>query len=200
MTPNIIQAALLSVRTAAAQPFNGVNYDRLALGVGVGVARWAVGQPQNLALSGVATGTLGTGSILAPTTRMVVPPNAALVQAALTGAGLKGVLSASLALVLSLGISQVFMAAGQYTGSSGAVGTGGDVSKVAVANAASLVGILNNTLRSSVGAGLSVGLLAAGVGNGIASLLLQGTGTGSVVGTPAFPALPGASPTFSTVV
>lgn len=200
LTPNIIQAALLASRTAASHPFNGVNFDRLALGIGSGVASWAVGQPQNLALTGTATGLLGTGTIPAPTTRLTVPPNSGILQAALVGAGVNGVLVPSLALVVSLGISQAFSTSGQYTGSSGTVGSGADVSLITVSNAASLVGILNGTLAAAVGTGPSSALLAAGLGNGIASLLLQGTGVGAVVGVPVFPTVPGASPTFSTVV
>jgi hypothetical protein len=200
LTPNIIQGSLLSARTASPHPFNGVNFDRLALGIGMGVASWAVGQPQNLALTGVATGLLGSGAILAPTSRLIVPPNPGLVQAALVGAGVAGVLAASLALVVSLGVSQAFTSAGQYTGPSATVGTGADVSKVTVSNPATLVGILNGTLLAAVGAGLSLTSLAAGLGNGIASLLLQGTGTGAVVGSPVIPTFPGAGPTFSTVV
>lgn len=200
LTPNSIQASLLSVRMGGAHPLNGVDFDALALGLGVGVAQWAVGQPQNLALTGLATGTLGTGVIAPPTTRLIIPPNPGVLQASLIGAGISGVLAPSLALVVSMGISQAFSTAGQYTGSGGAVGVGADVSYITVANAATLTGILNGTLSSAVGRGAIIGNLAAGFGNGIVSLLLQGTGTGAVIGTPVVPPVPGSSPTFSTVV
>lgn len=200
LSPNNIQASLLSVRTSAIHFLNGIDYDRLAQGIGLAVFQWAIGQPQNLALTGTATGTLGTGVISAPTTRLVVPPNPGLVKAALTGAGVSGIVSASLSLVVSSGISQAFTLYGQYLGPSGAVGVGASVAKVTVANAATLAGILNVTLLPIVGKGPVVTSLSLGLGTGIAGLLLQGTGVGAVIGTPTIPPLPGASPTLSTVV
>jgi hypothetical protein len=200
LSPNVIQASIVAVRTAAPHPFNGISFDNLAVGLGQGIFQWAVGQPQNLALTGTATGTLGVGVIAPFTTRLTVPPNPGLVQASLVGAGVSGILSSSLALVVSLGVSQAFLSYGQYTGSGGLVGVGADASSVSVANAATLTGILQGTLLSAVGAGAVVQMLAVGLGNGIAGLLMQGTGIGAVVGTPSIPPLPGASPTFSTVV
>ena len=200
LSPNVIQASIIAMRSGAPHPFNGVNFDRLAIGLGQGIFQWAVGQPQNLALTGTATGTLGVGVIAAPTTRLMVPPNPELLRVSLAGVGVSGILSSSLALVVSLGVSQAFSSYGQYTGPGGLVGVGSDVSSISVVNMAALVGILNVTLLSAVGAGAVTQMLAAGLGNGIAGLLMQGTGIGAVVGTPSTPPLPGASPTFSTVV
>jgi hypothetical protein len=62
------------------------------------------------------------------------------------------------------------------------VGAGSDSSKISIANAASLIGILNGVLSSVMGAGPAIGMLSTGLGNGIAALLLQGTGSGAITG------------------
>lgn len=200
LNPGLIQASFMTMRTSAIHSLLGIDYDRFAQGMGLAVFQWAVGQPQNLALLGTATGTLGTGIIAAPTTRLIVPPNPGLIKVALMGAGVNGATSSSLSLVVSSSISQVFSTYGQYMGSSGAVGVGASVAKVTVANAATLTGILRGTLLPIVGKGPVVNFLSIGLGNGIAGMLMTGTGFGAVTGTPSVPPLPGASPTFSTVV
>lgn len=200
LTPSNIQASLIAVRAGGTHALNGVNFDNLAIGLGSGIAQWAVGQPQNLALTGIASGTLGTGMIMAPTTKLTIPPNTGVIQSALVGAGVAGPLASSLAIVVSLGLSQAFMAYGQYSGPGGVVGVGADISQITVVNMASLVGILNITLASSVGLGSLTGNVASGLGIGIGNLLLQGTGIGSVIGTPIVPPVTGSGPTFSMVV
>jgi hypothetical protein len=166
LTVPTLYQALLASRFSGGFPFAGVPYDALALGIASGVVQWGIGQPTNLALTGWATGIAGAGTIPAVSSRLLIPSTASVVVAALSGAGMKGPLSLSLATAVAMGIAQGFTASGQYWGTVAGVGTG----------------ILESTLRSSLGSGLATSMMTQGLGNGIASLLLQGTGTASVVG------------------
>ena len=200
LSPPVIQGALLSARASAPFPFAGTNFDKLALGIGLAVSQWGLGQPQNLALLGAATGISGAGAIIPATSKLVVPPTVGLIQGALAGAGMVGQLAQSLAVVVAMGISQAFSVSGQYVGVSSSVGTGSDVSKVTVANAGTLIGILNANLSAVLGPGPALGNMAAGLGNGIPLLLLQGTGAAAVTGSPTIPPLPAGGVTNSVVV
>ena len=199
LTPSGITQALRSHRATGPFGFNGNAFERLVVGLGNGLGIWAVSQPQNLALFGAAVGTAGLGAVSAPTTRLVVPPTVPIVQGALVGAGLNGPLSVSLATTVAYGVSQVFTQQAQYLGVSGVVGVGQDVSKITVANPVTLTPILVSTLAGAFGAiGAFLSQLAVGLANGISGLLLQGTGTGTVVGSPS--TAPAAGPTNSVVV
>jgi len=198
LTPAIIQGSLLAARASGGVPLNGMSFDKMAMGIANGVIAWAVMQPQNLALTGVAVGTGGVGNVMAPTTKLIVPPNPSLMMGAFTGAGLIGPSGSSLATVVSIGISTAFTSAGQYQGLSPTVGVGSDTSKITVANAASLIGLLNANLNAMMGAGSLIGVLSIGLGNGITSLLLQGFGMGAVTGAPA--PYPASGVTLSGVV
>lgn len=194
LTPAVILGSLLAARASGGVPMNGVNFDKMAMGIANSVSTWAVMQPQNLALTGVAVGTGGVGNIMAPTTKLIVPPNPGLMMGAFAGAGLVGPSGSSLATVIAIGISTAFTSAGQYQGLSPMVGVGSDTSKITVANAASLIGLLNVNL----GAGPLAGVLSIGLGNGIAALLLQGFGMGAITGVPA--PYPASGATLSGVV
>ena len=200
LTPSILYSALIAARLSGALPFAGVSYDKLALGVAQAVSVWGVSQPANLGLSGLATGMSGVGAVAAPTSKVAVPPNAAPLQAALNGAGMLGVLPPSLATVIANGLSTAFTASAQYTGVAVGVGVGADVSKVTVANPATLVAALSTALSATLGPGQNIPRLALGLGNGIAGLLLLGTGAGAVVGTTTVPPVPASGPTTCVVI
>lgn len=185
LTPPLLASSLLASRTAGAFPFGGLAFDALAQGIASGVCAWAISQPQNLALVGASTGTAGAGIILPVTTRLTVPPNVPGVLAALTAAGLNGPLGLALATVVTAGIAGSFTAYGQYTGTSAGVGVGADISKVVVANPATLMATLAAAIGPMYGTGgPALGMLCAGLANGISALLLGGTGIGSVTGPP----------------
>ena len=184
LTIPTVFAALQAARSSGSFSMGGTDFDRLAMGIAQAVVTWGVGQPQNLSLSGTAVGSGGFGTIAPPTTRIIVPPNQGVVLGAMTGAGLSGPTGLSLAAVIANGISSAFTSSAQYSGVSSTVGVGSDTSRFSLSNAASLVGILNGTLTASAGAGLAIGMLSTGIGNGIASMLLQGTGFGAVTGVP----------------
>ena len=183
LTTEIFMASLQSVRLAGGFPFAGINFDRFAVGLALAMMQWAISQPQNLSLTGLALGVPGVGAVVAPGSKLFIPQNVPTMTAALAGAGMAGPLSPSLATVVTLGVTGAFNTAGQYLGPAAGVGSGADVSKVTVSNAGTLVPILMANLSASLGPGLALPQMCAGVGNGIAALLIQGTGTGVVAGS-----------------
>lgn len=199
LTPPLLTSLLLASRASGTFPFAGAAFDLLAQGIANGVCAWSIYQPQNLALTGVATGTAGSGFVLPPASRLIVPPNVPAVLGALTAAGMNGPLGLALATVVSNGIAGTFTGYGQYGGMVAGVGVGADVSKVTLANAATLTATLMGTLAAAVGGGgPALSMLCSGLANGIAALLLGGTGTGSVTGPPSN--APGAGTSTSVVV
>lgn len=194
LTSANVYAALSAARASGGFPFAGVSFNQMAWGIATGVTAWGLYQPQNLAMTGWAVGTSGTGVV---TGKVLVPPTVTLISAALLAAGMAGPLSPSLATVVTVGISQAFSTFGQYSGVASGVGTGSDVSKVAVSNAATLIAALQAAMAASMGAGPALPQMTTGLGNGIAALLLLGTGTGVVTGSSGSAASGG---TFSVVL
>ena len=195
-----IYAALAANRASGVFPFAGVNFDQMATGVAAGIVQWGVGQPQNLGLAGLATGAQGNGVILPPTSKLVVVPAVSVMSAALLGAGMAGPLSQSLATIIAFGVSAAFNTVGQYSGVSGSVAVGADVSKVVACNAATLIAILQMTLAGALGSGgPALPQMATGLGNGIAGLLWTAAGTGVITGVPSSTTVV-SGPTFSVVV
>lgn len=202
LTGPAIQAALEASRGAGPFPLLGLTYSQIALAVGTAMQGWALAQPQNLALTGSTLGPAGSGIILAPTTRLVVPPDPVTVQAGLAAVGIVGPTSTSVSTAIAVGLSTVFGTLGQYTGTA-TVGAGPDVSKIVVANPATLAALMVPIFAGMVGPGPVSAQLATGLSNGIAALLLLGTGVGVVTPGPGAPvpvppAIPGL--TFSVVV
>lgn len=183
LTSAAIYSSLTAARASGPLPFSGPNFDLLMNGVAQAVFAWAISQPANVQLIGASTGTAGAGTILAPTTRILVPPNIPLVVGSLAGVGVGGPNSASLAAVIAMGISSAFTTYAQYTGTVAGVGAGLDVSKVTIANAATLVPLLRGFIGGSMGGvGPVMGQVSVGLANAISGLLLGGTGTGTVTG------------------
>ena len=125
LTPPLLTSLLLASRASGTFPFAGAAFDLLAQGIANGVCAWGIYQPQNLALTGVATGTAGSGFVLPPASRLIVPPNVPAVLGALTAAGMNGPLGLALATVVSNGIAGTFTGYGQYGGMVAGVGVGG---------------------------------------------------------------------------
>lgn len=198
LTPQILYADLAATRAAGGFPFTGFSFDQMAWAVAFSVASWGVGQKFNLGLTGIATGTAGGGAVNPLVSRLVVPPNPGVVIGSLASAGMVGALGVSLGTVVGLAIPKTFSTVGQYSGVSLGVGVGADVSKITTANAATLIPILSANLASFLGPGPASPMMAVGLGNGIALLLLAGTGSGSVVGPPSIS--PGGGSTQSVVV
>jgi len=173
----------MGAKAAGQFSFLGAPFEKLAQGIAQAVVSWGVFSPANLALTGQAVGTVGGGVINAPTTSLIVPPNPGLMGNALAGARLGGQLAPSLAMVVSLGISDVFTSNARYQGAVAGVGVGQDVSRITTANAPSLQLVLYATLSGLwQSAGPMLPDLSRGLANGITGMLLAGTGTGTVTG------------------
>lgn len=190
LSPQAFYADLQATRAAAPFPMAGMQFDRLAMGISTAVASWAIGQPNNVALRGTASGSAGAGTI--PAGRFVVPPNPPLVTASLTAVGMTGPLSVALGTIVGQAIPRTFSTLGGYVGVSPGVAVGADATKVIVANGPSLIAILQGALASFSGPGSAMPQMASGLGTGIASCVKLGFGTGTVVGSP------GPSPAVTT--
>jgi hypothetical protein len=188
-----LTAPTLSQAIIAAGPdLKGVLFARVATFIGIGVATWAL-VPANLALQGVTTGAVGSGTVMGK--MYVVPAPLPVPAQALTV--LFGVQASSVARAVGLGIAAGFNASAAYQGASVGVGTGSDISKVSLANGPSLVLALSAAAASTGLVGVDIARLCAALGPGIATLLLTGTGTGVVAG-PVGPS-PGAGTSISRV-
>jgi hypothetical protein len=193
ITGTTITTALMASQTAGIFPMLGPSYKQIALAVGTAFQLWGVGQPQNLALFGGAAGPVGAGVILPATSKIIVPPDPTSVALGLTSAGVVGPTSSSLATAIAVGFSSAMNASAQYTGPS-TVGLGGDVSKIVIANAATLAPIMATTFLSLVGPGPVGQQLAAGLSIGITNLLLLGVGSGVVTPVPGTVLIPPSYP------
>jgi hypothetical protein len=178
LNPAVFYSAFQANRLSGPFPLLGLTFESFSLGLSQALSLWMVGQPQNLALQGVATGTAGSGTILAPTTRLVLAPNPALIQTSLSSAGVNGPVALSISSCVALGLSQAITSLGQYQGVSPTVGVGLDTSLVSVNNPLTLIPIL----QSLLGVGPSSALLSSGLSFGISSMLQTMTGLGSITG------------------
>ena len=201
LSPAIIYNSLVANRAAGGFAFNGQLFDKFALGIANAVSVWAVGQPDNVALRGKAAGFVGTGTIASPASKIIIPPHIPLMLGALAGAGVRGQLAPSLAVVMTLGISQAFVQSGQYGGIVLGVGVGADSSKIVLANVVTLVPLLSANLAGTLGGtGVTLPNMSWGLGLGICALLSQGVGVGAVVGVPVFPPATGTGTSTSVVL
>lgn len=199
MTRDGIYGALIGTRAVAAHVFGGRNYDLLAQAVATALFTWGVGNPANLALSGNATGTSGTGAIIPALSKVIVLPDVPTMRGALAGAQLRGPLGDSLATAMATGVAAAFAPA-QYSGQAPSVGAGLDVSKITTINTESLAPILGGTMRGFLGAGPMQESLTRGLTYGIAGMLAKGTGAGTVVGSPTVPPTASFGPTPRSMV
>lgn len=189
LAPPLYYTELSAFRAAGAFPFGGSSFDRLAWAIAGAMALWG----PTVQLQGISIGTAGAGVINTPTTKIVLPPNPPLVLAGLASAGMLGPLSSALATVVGMAIPKTISSFGNYLGTVVGVGVGGDVSKVIVANPATLSAALLSQMSALLGPGPANAMLAQGLGVGIASLLLTATGAGTVVGPPSIAPASGAS-------
>lgn len=195
-----IYTTLLLNRAIGVFPMNGETFDKLALGVSLGVAQWAVGNPSNLSTSGQAVGVAGGGAINPLLTKIIVPTGEGLMTAALAGAGLVGPAASSMGSSLAKGVATAFTLYGQYGGPVAGVGNGVDNSKLANANQVSLAAILMATCGPTMGPGPALPMMTLGIATGICQVLKQGTCTGQIIGVPTVPPVPAAGPTTAMVI
>lgn len=189
LAPPAITAAIL----AAGPDLRGPSWIKLATTVGIAVAAWSQ-LPANVTLQGVTTGAVGSGIV---TGKLSVIPAPLPVPAAVAAASLLGLDAASVGRAVGLGVAAAVNASATYQGASVGVGSGTDVSKVTLSNGPTLVAALGLAASSTGLVGVNVPRICAGLGPGIAALLLTGTGIGVVAG-PVGPA-PSAGTSLSRV-
>lgn len=177
LTSTIITSSILS----AGPDLLGPTFSLLCNAIGNSVFTWST-LPANLALTGITSGVIGSGIVNG---KLTVIPNIAIIQTALAGQAVAGIVAPSLAKAVAIGIATAFSSSAQYLGSSVGVAIGSDVSFVSVSNAATLIPLLITNMQSSFGSvGASANSVALGLANGIASLLQTAQGAGSVAGIP----------------
>lgn len=182
----------LAANIRACSPNTGPGWLMLTEGIGLGVSMWINANPVNVLLVGSTNGVAGAGMVSG---KVFCPPAPPLVIGACRGAGMSGVMSDALATSVSIGFSNTINQTGFYMGASAGVSGGADVSKVVVSNSPSLISMIAGGMASMGMTGPLVPMLAAGIGNGIATNLALAFGTGIVAPVvPAPAAASGASP------
>lgn len=176
ITPPTISSAIF----AAAPAIKGVQWPSLCSALGIAIHKEIV-NPATVSCTGVTTGVAGAGTI--PTGKMVFAPLPAMVGF-LAANGVKGVVSLQITKACIVGTTNALNSSCEYYGTSAGVGIGSDVSKVVMANPAILIGSLQSCFVAFGFNGVVSKLMAVGVGNGISSILLTGTGAAAVVGSP----------------
>ena len=182
----------LAANIRACSPNTGVGWIMLTEGIGLGVQNWINSNPVNVMLVGSTNGSAGAGTVSG---KLYCPPAPPLVIGACAGAGMTGVMMSSLATSVSIGLSNTINQTGFYMGSSVGVSGGADASKALISNAPTLMPMLYGGMTAVGMTGVTVPMLAAGLGNGIALNLALMFGTGIVAPVaPAPAAATGASP------
>lgn len=174
LTAPTITAAII----AAGPELKGPSWLQLCGVIGVAVATWAI-VPSNVVFVGVTTGAVGGGTV---TGKITVPPTPLPVNLGMAAAGLLGPTAPSIGRAVGMGVSAAFNASGTYQGVATGVAVGGDISKVVSANGPALTAVISATAASQAMLGPTMPQLAAGLGAGIAALMLTGFGVGTVVG------------------
>jgi hypothetical protein len=175
----ILAPAISSAILQAGPTLRGTEFAKIALAVGLSVQAWAV-NPVNVVLVGAVIGTLGGGTV---TGKFFLPPAPLPATAAMAAAGLLGPLGPQVATAVGVGVATALNASAGYKGTStGAIG--GDVSKVTLANPATLIALLVYNFTSVGLVGPVAAQLAVALGNGIATMVLQGGGIGVAAGAP----------------
>jgi hypothetical protein len=172
ITPAAVTGAIL----AAGPTLKGPKWFALCAAIGTGVVIWSR-LPTGVFLTGNTTGTLGGGQVLG---KLILPP-VPLPVGTVAGAGLVGLSAPQIGAAVGLGIGNSYTASAAYRGPSvGAIGA--NISKVVLANPATLTPILISQFTGKGFRGPSAAQLAAGLSSGIAAMFLTGFGTGVVAG------------------
>lgn len=161
----------------AGPTLKGQVWVRAATGVGVAVQTW-LATPGNVVLNGVVTGIAGGGTV---TGKAFVVPAPLPVNLTVAAASLLGVDAQLAATAIGLGVGTAVNASAAYVGvSQGAIGV--EVSKVAYANSGTLTALLAANFAAQGLNGPVALQFAAGLGPGIAGIMLTGAGAGAAVG------------------
>lgn len=177
----------------AAPSVQGVQWQRVTLAIGTGIATWVVA-PAQYSLAGVTTGSAGSGAVLGKAT---ITPQPIILPAAFASVSLVGVQSAIVASAIGIGACTAFNADNTYVGNSIGVGAGSDLSRINTCNATCLCASLTLAFQEQGLVGVLAGQFCTGIGIGVAGLFATVTGAGVVTGATG-PA-PAVGSSFSTI-
>jgi hypothetical protein len=156
------------------------NVPKIASAVGKTLPSW-LPIPTNVLAQGITAGVAGAGAVNG---KMFFTGGIGLVIGGLTQAGITGPSAQGLGTAVGGGVSQILNSSAQYAGISAGVGVGGDVSKVSLANPATLIPLLLTNLQATGLNGPQAARLATGLGTGLAQFVQTGFGFGGVTGSP----------------
>lgn len=169
-------SAITSAIIASAPTLLGPSFRGIAKAVGKSVATW-IKIRTNVLVVGSTTGAAGAGNV---TGKLFFLPTPSM-NAAFSANGLLGVQAQPVATAIGTGILTSLNATAGYKGNStGAIGA--DISKVVMANPATLVPILKANLGSQRLIGMTTSQLSSAIAAGTVGIVLTGTGTGVSVG------------------
>lgn len=162
----------------ASSPYKDAKtFPWIAEAVATAFVQW-VRTPTAVLLTGNATGFLGGGS----TTGKLFLKASGLVAASLVGSGLNPQVATQIGNAIEQGIAESVTSSGQYLGTSIAVGTGSDVTKVQFAQQGVLLGFLAAAMAARQINGINGTRLSQSLSVGIANLTKTMTGVGAVAG------------------
>jgi len=174
-----LSASLITTSILAAGPeLQGFVWRQIAAALGSAVNSWAL-SGANLTLLGATTGVIGSGTVLG---KFQVNPAPLPVPLSMEGHFLLGPNAGIVGRAVGVGVATAFNSGASYRGTSMGVGVGTDASKVVVSNGSTLTTLIRGTAASMGIQGVNMGVLSGAFGTGIATLLLAGTGLGSVTG------------------
>ena len=172
-----LTSAAISGAIIGASPYSGSQViPRLALAIGESIVSW-ISVPTNVLVQGTTSGFVGAG-VVNGTMQFVV---AGQIQAAFASNNIVGQTAPGIAQTIENGLSSVLSSA-QYSGTSAAVGTGTDTSKVSLVNSGNLIPILLGNMQGQSIAGMTATQVATGLAQGIGTIIQTGFGFGAVTG------------------
>jgi len=182
-----LSPSLISSNIKAATPsVNGVDWIKMCQALGLAIYKEIV-NPISVNAQGITTGSGGVGTI--PTGKMFFAPIPDM-KGHLTANGVNGQTATEIAIGCISGTTVALNIGCEYYGTSLGVGIGGDIAKVVYANPVKMIQSIQSCCVAFGLNGVVSKQVAIGVGNGISSILLSGTGVGAVVGS--------GSPSFTT--
>jgi len=176
LTPQSFSSSI----NAAAPTLNGVDWIKVSQALGVAIYSEII-NPASVYCQGITTGVAGVGTI--PTGKMLFAPLPNM-KGFLSAMGVSGVISNQMAIACITGVTTTLNTSCEYYGTSAGVGIGSDISKVVYANPTTITQAIQSVFSAFGLNGVVSKQTAVGIGNGIASILLTGTGVAGVVGSP----------------
>ena len=176
ISPSIISQAI----KAASPSLNGKEWIDCCSALGKALYKEIV-NPKTVYLNGNTVGVAGAGAIPSGKVFFVPIPD---MKSHLKANRVKGVVANQVAIGCIVGVTNALNASCEYYGSSVGVCIGSDISRVVFANPTALSKSVQSILVAYGLKGIVAKNTAKGIGNGISSILLSGTGAAPVTGSP----------------